>query len=220
MLRIQMQSWGRPPDLRGYPRTRPRQLKSASSKPSKPTRASAAVQGDRPTKNANLPILGNQVTLGCHPEPPATAFLRFRPSYNRLMRRVSLLALSLAGALCAQEPKKPPEQQPKEQQDQKPPEEDESLKPKEYSFNPLEAEHDLQIGTYYFKKGNLKAAMNRFREATRWNPNYAEAFLRLGDTEEKLKDKQAAREAYTKYLELSPDGKEAESVKKKLAGKR
>jgi tetratricopeptide (TPR) repeat protein len=142
------------------------------------------------------------------------------PSYNRLMRRVSLLALSLAGALCAQEPKKPPEQQPKEQQDQQPPEEDESLKPKEYSFNPLEAEHDLQIGNYYFKKGSLKAAMNRFREATRWNPNYAEAFLRLGDTEEKLKDKQAAREAYTKYLELSPDGKEAESVKKKLAGKR
>jgi len=139
--------------------------------------------------------------------------------YNWLMRRVSLLPLILAGALCAQEPKKP-EQQPKEQQEQQPPEEDESLKPKEYSFNPLEAEHDVQIGNYYFKKGNLKAAMNRFREATRWNPSSAEAFLRLGDTEEKLKDKQAAHDAYAKYLELSPDGKEAEAVKKKLAGKR
>jgi tetratricopeptide (TPR) repeat protein len=131
------------------------------------------------------------------------------------MRRVSLMALFLATALCAQEPKKPAE--PQEQQ---PPEEDESLKPKEYGFNPLEAEHDVQIGNYYFKKGNLKAAMNRFREATRWNPSFAEAFLRLGETEEKLKDKQAARDAYSKYLELSPDGKEAESIKKKLAGKR
>jgi tetratricopeptide (TPR) repeat protein len=134
------------------------------------------------------------------------------------MRRVSLMALFLATALCAQEPKKPAEQQPKE--DQQPPEEDEALKPKEYGFNPLEAEHDVQIGNYYFKKGNLKAAMNRFREATRWNPSFAEAFLRLGETEEKLKDKQGARDAYTKYLELSPDGKEAEAVKKKLAGKR
>ena len=136
------------------------------------------------------------------------------------MRRVPLVALILAAALSAQEPKKPAEQQSKEQQDQQPPEEDESLKPKEYSFNPLEAEHDVQIGNYYFKKGNLKAAMNRFREATRWNPSYGEAFLRLGETEEKLKDKQAAREAYAKYLELSPDGKEAEAVKKKLAAKR
>jgi len=131
------------------------------------------------------------------------------------VRWVSLLALVLAGALCAQEPKKPPE--PKEQQ---PPEEDESIAPKEYSFNPLEAEHDLQIGNYYFKKGNYKAALGRFREATLWNPTNAEAFLRLGNSEEKLRDKPAALQAYAKYLELAPDGKEAESVKKKLAGKR
>jgi tetratricopeptide (TPR) repeat protein len=128
------------------------------------------------------------------------------------------MTLFLATALWAQEPKKPAEPQPKEEQ--QPPEEDEALKPKEYGFNPLEAEHDVQIGNYYFKKGSLKAARNRFREATRWNPSFAEAFLRLGETEEKLKDKQAARDAYSKYLELSPDGKEAESVKKKLAGKR
>jgi tetratricopeptide (TPR) repeat protein len=131
------------------------------------------------------------------------------------MRWISLLALVLAGALCAQEPKKPPE--PKEQQ---PPEEDESIAPKEYSFNPLEAAHDLQIGNYYFKKGNYKAALGRFREATLWNPTNAEAFLRLGNSEEKLRDKPAALQAYAKYLELAPDGKEAESVKKKLAGKR
>jgi len=125
------------------------------------------------------------------------------------------LALFLAGGLCAQQPKKPAETQ-----EQAPPEEDESLKPKEYSFNPLEAEHDVQIGNYYFKRGNYKGALNRFREATRWNPTNAEAFLRLGDTEEKLKDKPAAQQAYAKYLELAPDGKEAESVKKKLASKR
>jgi tetratricopeptide (TPR) repeat protein len=115
--------------------------------------------------------------------------------------------------------KKRPADQSKSQQtqEQEPPEEDESVAPKTYSFNPLEAEKDLKVGLYYFKKGNFKASTNRFREATLWNPTYAEAFLRLGESEEKLKDKKAADEAYSKYLALAPDAKDAESIKKKLA---
>lgn len=143
------------------------------------------------------------------------------------MRRISLLAVLLAGILSAQPEKDKPPSKPKtsdeqkkaQQKEEEPPEEDESIKPKEYSFNPLEAEKDLKIGNYYFKKGNYKAALNRFREATLWNPSYAEAFLRLGDSEEKLKDKAAAATAYAKFLELAPDAKEAESVKKKLANR-
>jgi tetratricopeptide (TPR) repeat protein len=128
----------------------------------------------------------------------------------------------LAGILAAQdEPtlKKRPADQPKNQQtqEQEPPEEDESLAPKTYSFNPLEAEKDLKIGLYYFKKGNFKASTSRFREATLWNPTFAEAFLRLGESAEKMKDKKAADDAYSKYLALAPDSKEAESIKKKLA---
>ena len=142
-----------------------------------------------------------------------------------MVGRISLLVAFLAVASSAQDDKGlkksgPAEQAKPQVEEQEPPEEDESLKPKEYSFNPLEAERDLKIGNYYFKKGNYKAAASRFREATRWNPTYAEAFLRLGDSEEKLKDKPAAQQAYAKYLELSPDAKEAETIKKKLAGKR
>ena len=135
-----------------------------------------------------------------------------------------LLATLLAGISWPQDQnglkKSRPPEQGVQQQEQEPPEEDDSLKPKEYSFNPLEAERDLKVGNYYFKKGNYKAAASRFREATRWNPTYAEAFLRLGESEEKLKDKPAAQEAYAKYLELAPDAKDAESIKKKLTSKR
>jgi tetratricopeptide (TPR) repeat protein len=136
-----------------------------------------------------------------------------------------ILSLFLAGALWPQQDKTPaksktPEQAKPQVQEQEPPEEDESLAPKEYSFNPLEAEKNLKVGNYYYKKGNYKAALNRFREATKWNPNFAEAFLRLGESEEKMKDAKAAHEAYAKYLELAPDSKEAGSVKKKLAGQR
>ena len=141
-----------------------------------------------------------------------------------MVRRVAIGFL-LTGILFAQDDpqlKKRSADQPKpqQQQDQEPPEEDESLAPKTYSFNPLEAEKDLKVGLYYFKKGNYKASTSRFREATLWNPTYAEAFLRLGESEEKLKDKKAADEAYTKYLALAPDAKDAESIKKKLARQR
>jgi len=129
--------------------------------------------------------------------------------------------LVLTGALCAQQDKsakaKPADQAKPQVQEQAPPEEDESLKPREYPFNPLEAENDVKVGNFYFHQGKYKAALNRFREATRYNPGLAEAFLRLGDAEEKIGDKQASRDAYQKYIELAPDAKNADAIKKKIA---
>ncbi len=123
---------------------------------------------------------------------------------------VRLLALWLALGACAwaQQPA-PPE----------PPEEDQTLAPKEYAFNPVQAQKELQIGNYYFKTGSYTAAKMRFLEATKWNPNYAEAYLRLGETYEKLKDRPASRKAYEKYLELEPKGKEVAAIRAKLAAK-
>jgi tetratricopeptide (TPR) repeat protein len=139
--------------------------------------------------------------------------------------RIAALGLLLSAVLVAQDKPlqtRPPDQtKPGQQpQEQEPPEEDESLAPKTYSFNPLEADKDLKVGLYYFKKGNYKAAMSRFREATLWNPTFAEAFLRLGESAEKMKDKKAAHEAYEKYIALAPNEKQSESIKKKLASQR
>lgn len=107
------------------------------------------------------------------------------------------------------------------QQPQEPPEEDETLTAKkEYAFNPLQAEKELKIGAYYFKRGSYRAAAGRFREATRWNPEYAEAHFRLGEAQEKLKNAAAAREAYSKFLEIAPKDKRADEVRKKLAALR
>lgn len=111
-------------------------------------------------------------------------------------------------AVFGQQPK-PPE----------PPEEDESLVPKEYSFNPLQAAKEIRTGDFYAKKGNHRAAAARYQEATRWEPGNAQAWLRLGEERDKLKDQKGAREAFAKYLEIEPDGKQAASVKKKLTGK-
>jgi|ERR1039458_541288 tetratricopeptide (TPR) repeat protein len=97
-----------------------------------------------------------------------------------------------------------------------PPEEDTSLAVKEYAFNPLQAENELKIGNFYFKTGKYRSAAMRFQEATKWNEGYSDAWLRLGETEEKLKDSKAAKEAYTKYLEFASDAKNAAEIRKKL----
>jgi tetratricopeptide (TPR) repeat protein len=130
--------------------------------------------------------------------------------------------LGLAAALFGQQDKTKPKSTDSSKpvvQEQAPPEEDENVKPREYPFNPLEAQNDVKVGNFYFKQGKYKAAINRFRDATRFNPSFAEAFLRLGDAEDKMGDKQAASDAYEKYLELAPDAKNADVVKKKIVAK-
>src|SRR5262245_49964460 len=134
-----------------------------------------------------------------------------------MSRRWRIIALAYAiSAAAQQEPEKKETKQPLQQQEQAPPEEDEALAPKEYSFNPLQAAKELRVGNYYFKKGNYRAAAQRFSEATKWNGTLAEAFLRLGEAKEKQHDKKAAAEAYAKYLEIAPDAKDAAEVRKRL----
>jgi tetratricopeptide (TPR) repeat protein len=108
------------------------------------------------------------------------------------------------------------QQKPPEQQEQAPPEEDEAEKPTEYSFNPLQADKDVRIGNYYFHKGNYRAAAQRYREATKWNGSLAEAYLRLGEAEEKQRDRSAAREAYEKFVELAADDKRTPEIRKRI----
>ncbi len=121
-----------------------------------------------------------------------------------------MLALLAAGVWAQEQKQKPAE----------PPEEDQTLVTKEYAFNPLQAQKELQVGNYYFKTGNYRAALGRFREAVKWNENYAEAYLRMGAAYDKLKDPAAARKALGKYVELEPNGKQAEQARKRLSGKK
>ena len=97
-----------------------------------------------------------------------------------------------------------------------PPEEDTSLVTTKYSFNPLQSKKDVLVGKEYSKKGNHRAAAGRYREATRWDDSNSEAWLLLGEADEKLKDKNAARDAYKKYIELASDAKNAADIRKKL----
>ncbi len=119
--------------------------------------------------------------------------------------------------LPAQKPADPPKEAPKEAQHAEPAEEDAAALPKEYEFNPIQAQTEINTGRFYFKRGSYKAAAGRFLEATKWNPQLADAYRLLGEAREKLKEPKAAREAYTKYLELAPDAKDAKDIRKRIA---
>jgi tetratricopeptide (TPR) repeat protein len=100
--------------------------------------------------------------------------------------------------------------------DQLPPDEDKVNTTPQYGFNPVQSNKELTVGEFYFKKNDFRAAAGRFREATKWNEGNAEAWLRLGDAEAKMKDPKAAHEAWEKYLQLAPEAKNAPEVRKKL----
>lgn len=86
-----------------------------------------------------------------------------------------------------------------------------------YAFNPVQARNELKVGLYYSKKGSHRAAAGRYLEATRWDPNFAEAYWRLGMAREKLAQASQAIEAYEHYLQVEPSGKKAREVGKRLA---
>jgi tetratricopeptide (TPR) repeat protein len=137
----------------------------------------------------------------------------------------ALLMVCAAGAAAQQAPEKaPPKQLEKERQkppaagakEEVPPEEDSSQGVFEYSFNPLQSTKDVNVGNQYFKNHKYRAAEMRYTSATKWNDGNAEAWLRLGEVAERLKDNDKAKEAYQKYLELASDAKNAAEIRKKV----
>ena len=139
-----------------------------------------------------------------------------------MLRWVPALLLICLAPVYAQQPQSRPElkkdRKPAVTSDKEevPPEEDASLAKEDISFNPLQAAKEIDAGNYYYKKGSYLAAEGRYRRATEYNEGNAEAWLKLGETREKLKDRKSAREAYSKYLEVASDSRNAAEIRKKL----
>jgi tetratricopeptide (TPR) repeat protein len=90
--------------------------------------------------------------------------------------------------------------------------------PPEPVFDPLHAGKSIEVGTFYLKKGNYDAAIDRFMDATRFQPKLARPWRLLGETYEKKHDNASAIDSYKKYLEVLPGATDAARVKKRIAG--
>ena len=76
-------------------------------------------------------------------------------------------------------------------------------------WDPHKADKHFEVGQYYLKQKNYKAAISRFREALTYQSNHAEALYLLGTSLEKDGQRELARRAYKHYLEVLPHGPHA-----------
>jgi Tfp pilus assembly protein PilF len=87
-------------------------------------------------------------------------------------------------------------------------------------WDPHKAAKDVEVGEYYLKLKNYRAALERFNHALTYKPDDAEATYDLALTQEKLELLSPADQSYHKYLEILPNGpksKESEEAIKRIA---
>jgi tetratricopeptide (TPR) repeat protein len=83
-------------------------------------------------------------------------------------------------------------------------------------WDPLKANKDIEVGTFYLRRGSYDAALERFQEAAKLHPGLALPYLKLGETYEKRKDLPMAVASYRKYLELYKAAPDGNSVRKHI----
>jgi tetratricopeptide (TPR) repeat protein len=86
-----------------------------------------------------------------------------------------------------------------------------------HQWNPMKALKDVEIGDYYFKRKNYRAAMDRYKEALFYKENDALATFRLAVSQEKLQDKAGALSNYIAYLKILPHGPFADEARESIA---
>ena len=83
-------------------------------------------------------------------------------------------------------------------------------------WDPHKAEKDVEVGDFYFKRTNYRAALDRYREALYYKYDDAVATFRIGVCQEKLGETEEARKAYEAYLKILPHGPFAGEAHKAL----
>jgi tetratricopeptide (TPR) repeat protein len=89
-------------------------------------------------------------------------------------------------------------------------------------WDPHRAAKDVEVGEYYLKQKNYRAALERFNDALLYKPNDADATFDLAVTQEKLDLFDKALRSYSKYLEIAPGGpkaKECQEAFKRLSAR-
>jgi tetratricopeptide (TPR) repeat protein len=90
-----------------------------------------------------------------------------------------------------------------------------------HPWDPHKALKDIEVGDFYLKRKNYRAALDRYQEALVWKPNDAIANFRMAQCFEKLSQPEEARTHYEEYLRILPHGPlsaEAQKGLEKLKG--
>jgi tetratricopeptide (TPR) repeat protein len=85
-----------------------------------------------------------------------------------------------------------------------------------HAWDPHKAQKEVEVGDYYFKRENYRAAASRYEEALIYKPKDADATFKLAQSLEKLKQFDDARDNYSAFLKIIPKGKDADEARKAL----
>lgn len=86
-------------------------------------------------------------------------------------------------------------------------------------WDPHRAMKDAEVGNFYLKQKNYRAALERFNDALLYKPDDAESIYGLAVTQERLDLPVEARRNFSRYLEILPHGprsKECEEAIKRI----
>jgi tetratricopeptide (TPR) repeat protein len=85
-----------------------------------------------------------------------------------------------------------------------------------HPWNPYRAVKDDEVGDFYFKRKNYKAALARYQDALDWKENDAVATFRMAQCYEKLDQVDDAITHYQQYLKILPAGPFSKDARKAL----
>ena len=101
-----------------------------------------------------------------------------------------------------------------------PPTEDSAVDPPAPSgpaFDPLHAGRSIDIGKFYLNKGSYDAAIDRFIEASNYQPSLGAPWKYLGEAYEKKHEYAKALDAYNKYLQILPHAADAAKINRLIS---
>lgn len=81
--------------------------------------------------------------------------------------------------------------------------------------DPAQALKNLKVGDFYFRKGNYKAAADRYRDAVKYGPKNADAYEKLVRSLEKLDDFKGALEVCGDFIAVNADSAKVRDFEKK-----
>ena len=138
-----------------------------------------------------------------------------RTLLGQLVLVVFLLALSTPAQQGDQKPSPPPAGPPAGESSSKPQPLPPPM-PATGTYDPVSAEDDIEVGAFYMHKGDIDAAISRYKDAIRLRSNFAKPRLLLAEAYEKKHDKASALKYYKEYLEVFPKAPDAKKVQSRI----
>jgi len=83
-------------------------------------------------------------------------------------------------------------------------------------WDPHKAAKDIEVGDFYYKRKNYRAALERYKEALVFKPNDAVATYRLAECHDRTGNAAEAIAHYQDYLKILPHGPFATEAQKAL----